>query len=143
MVALLRRSQTAWLGLHLTGLYPEPRRLRGDPECPTPPTRGAHCRAPSVLPALPRSRTQFAILALVRIQPMSGYDIRFVWRRSLISVVIAHALINTLVLTLSHKDGVAHSPATRAPFPTPRPPARTRRLGAARRCRLRFSSAIP
>jgi len=45
-VALLRRSQTAWLGLHLTGLYPEPRRLRGDPECPTPPPRGAHCRAP-------------------------------------------------------------------------------------------------
>jgi hypothetical protein len=46
VVALLRRSQTAWPGLPLTGRYPEPRRLRGDPDCPTPPPRGAHCRAP-------------------------------------------------------------------------------------------------
>ena len=40
---LARRTQ-----LLQTGLRPEPPRpLRGDPECPTPRPRGAHCRAPS------------------------------------------------------------------------------------------------
>ena len=55
-----------------------------------------------VLVRLTERRSLAMAMALMLVATMTGFTLTllFIWRRSLVSVVIAHALINMLVLTL-------------------------------------------